>query len=308
VSRRQRDCHPVDRKHSGRRLRELGARSLTTSGSSGRRPSRDAAVRAVGSEVGATRRPCRRRRGALATRPRGETVWNGDEGTTEAGARPIATVSRWEGATRSPIGSPTSTRRSPSRASSATAVGWRSRQTDMGGRTLGEHPSGLRGGVAPRHRPSGQRRGRSSPKGSRRPPAGFRHRADVALDIENLSSTHRTLRHTCVVSRRERLPTTAPLPPGACGTVAAHDGRLRPKFCGMRRLTYAGYPFTARLTATVFSNSRAQPAIRVKERRTRGGFSVGLHMSISLFRFHSVFALGFLRSRRSAPPHRCRRG
>ncbi len=228
-------------------------------------------TRATGSEAGARTRLFDRWDVGIAAWQLdldSETVWLGDEGTTEAAGRSrrfggeLETrfeVTRWLSAdldltaTRSQL---------TQNAGNGNSVALAPRLTWSGGLSA-RHPGGLRAGW--------RFYGLSDRPATEDYPApgslvadgftvfdlhlGFRHRRfDVALDIENLfNATYKAAQFATTSRLRSEPSTGAPPPAGACGNRSRVSTSDNGNYAGCEDVHFTpGYPFTARLMTTVF--------------------------------------------------------
>jgi outer membrane receptor protein involved in Fe transport len=197
-----------------------------------------------------------------------ETVWIGDEGTTEAGVPSrrygLELETRYEifpwvaadldlTATRS---------RLHQNAGNGNSVALAPRHTWAGGLSA-SHPSGLRAGLR-FYGLSDRAATEDYPAAGSLVAEGFtlfdlhlgyrQRRFDLALDVENLFNTNYKSAQFATTSRLAgEPPTSAPPPAGACSNgsrvATSEDGN----FAGCEDIHFTpGYPFTARVMATFF--------------------------------------------------------
>lgn len=228
-------------------------------------------TRAIGGEVGSRARLFDRLDLAFALWRldlQSETVWVGDEGTTEAGAPTrrygIEFESRYEltkwlaadldvTATKSTL---------TQNAGNGDAVALAPRYTWAGGLSV-RHPSGFRGGF--RFYGVGDRPATQDYPGPGSLVAdgftvfdlhaGYRHRRfDVALDVENLfNTTYKSAQFATTSRLRNEPPTDAAPPAGACGNGSRVSTASNGNFAGCEDIHFTpGYPFTVRLMTTLY--------------------------------------------------------
>ncbi len=228
-------------------------------------------TRATGSEVGARTRLFGRWDVGIAAWQLdldSETVWLGDEGTTEA-----SSPSRRYG-----VELETRYELTPWLSADLDLTATKSRLTQNAGNgnSVALAPgSTWAGGLSARH-PSGIRAGwrfygvgdRAATQDFPAPGSlvadgftvfdlhvGYRHRRfDVAFDVENLfNAKYRAAQFATTSRLRGEPPTSAPPPAGACGNGSRVSTSDNGNFAGCEDINLTpGYPFTARLMTTVF--------------------------------------------------------
>jgi TonB family protein len=224
-------------------------------------------TRAVGSEIGARARLFERLDLAAALWQldlRSETVWVGDEGTTEAGGA----TNRWGGEFEAryeitpwlaaDLDLTASKSQFVQNAGNGTSVALAPRFTWAGGLSA-RHPTGLRGGV--RFYGVGDRPATEDEFLTAKGftvfdlHAGYRHRRfDVGVDVENLfDERYRSAQFATTSRLRTDPPTDAPAPPAACGGSSRAVTSPSGTFAGCEDIHFTpGYPLTVRVMTTVF--------------------------------------------------------
>jgi outer membrane receptor protein involved in Fe transport len=228
-------------------------------------------TRAIGSEAGARARLFDRWDVAVTGWQldlKSETVWIGDEGTTEAGGATrrygieLETrfeITKWLAADLDLTATKAAFTQN---AGNGASVALAPRHTWAGGLSA-RHPSGFRGGL--------RLYGISDRPATEDYPApgslvadgftvfdlhaGYQHRRfDVALDIENLFDAHYKSAQFATTSRLpNEAPTNAPPPSGACGNGSRVATSSAGNFAGCEDIHFTpGYPFTVRLMTTLF--------------------------------------------------------
>jgi TonB family protein len=228
-------------------------------------------TRAVGSEFGARAKLFNQLDLALAFWQLdldSETVWIGDEGTTEPGVqtRRIGAeletrfaITPWLSADLDLTATKSQLR---ANAGNGNAVALAPRRTWSGGLSA-RHPSGLRAGVrfyGVSDRPATQdypAPGSLVADGFTVVDlhAGYRHRRfDVALDIENLfNSVYKSAQFATTSRLRSEPSTSAPAPAGTCKNGSRQVTQDNGNFGGCEDVNFSpGYPFTLRLMTTLY--------------------------------------------------------
>jgi TonB family protein len=228
-------------------------------------------TRAVGSELGARARLFDRWDVAVTGWQldlKSETVWIGDEGTTEAAGATrrygieLETrfeLTKWLAADLDLTATKAAFTQN---AGNGASVALAPRHTWAGGLSA-RHPSGFRGGL--------RLYGISDRPATADYPApgslvadgftvfdlhaGYQHRRfDIALDVENLFDAHYKSAQFATTSRLPgEPPTGAPPPAGACGNGSRVATSAAGTFAGCEDIHFTpGYPFTVRLMTTLF--------------------------------------------------------
>jgi TonB family protein len=230
-------------------------------------------TRALGAEVGARTRLFERLDLAVSAwqlNLESETVWIGDEGTTEAGdpTRRLGleletrfAITKWLTAD---LDFTATKSRLTQNAGNGASVALAPIRTWAGGLSA-RHPSGIRGGMrfyGVSDRPATQD---YPAPGSLVADgftvfdlhAGYKHkRFDVSLDVENLFGAAYKSAQFATTSRLRTEPSTnAPAPPGTCSNGSRTVTSATGNFGGCEDINFTpGYPFTLRLMTTLYLN------------------------------------------------------